>query len=317
MKTCACHDLEINSLKRGDRYDPTHTTSLRNAFVRDLNRRFRRLKASITRAIVDKDCFGLQNNGPVIMADPFPRQFDFPRSADKVDEFMLWLSIQIKKEFLETVVIPQLGQAIESNWTNLYIADSYKRGIIRARVSARKAHYKIPSLSETGGIEASMSLPFHVDRVGLLYTRVFSGLKGITDAMSNQIAQVLAQGMADGDSPAQIARMLRNTVSNGLGASELGKSLGRTVSAEQRARTLARTEIIRAHHQAMVQEYRNWEVENVMVQAEWVTAGYNVCPRCLAHEGKIFTLDAIQNMIPLHPNCRCCMIPVDVTEEVK
>jgi very-short-patch-repair endonuclease len=54
----------------------------------------------------------------------------------------------------------------------------------------------------------------------------------------------------------------------------------------------------------MVQEYRNWGVEGVRVMAEWVTAGDGrVCPLCAPMDGKVFTIDQIENMIPAHPNC--------------
>ena len=34
-----------------------------------------------------------------------------------------------------------------------------------------------------------------------------------------------------------------------------------------------------------------------------------VCPKCEALDGKIFTLDEIEPMIPLHPQCRCIALP--------
>ena len=136
--------------------------------------------------------------------------------------------------------------------------------------------------------------PIHVDRIGLLYTRTFSELKGITQAMDQQISRVLAQGIAEGRNPREIARILNNRVDK----------IGIT-----RARALARTEIIRAHHQATIAEYKQFGVEGVKVKAEWLTAGYGVCPECSDLEGRVFTLDKIEGMIPLHPNCRCVAIP--------
>jgi len=129
--------------------------------------------------------------------------------------------------------------------------------------------------------------------------------------MDTQISRVLAQGMADGDNPRLLARKLIATI-NGTGMGELAitDTLGRFIPAARRAEMLARTEIIRAHHNATIQEYRNWAVEGVKVKAEFVTAGDDrVCDRCAALEREVFTLDRIEGMIPLHPNCRCCAIP--------
>ena len=41
-----------------------------------------------------------------------------------------------------------------------------------------------------------------------------------------------------------------------------------------------------------------------------------VCSQCLALQGKIFSLDEIEPMIPLHPNCRCIALPYieDITK---
>jgi SPP1 gp7 family putative phage head morphogenesis protein len=279
-----------------------------------MNKRFRKIRGIIRKAIVEDDCFGLTKDRSRIIVQV---QFDFPRSQDKVNAFMDWLKRQEDANIIETIRIPQIGRPTEQAWTDVYIRDSYKRGVIRARYELKNAGYDIPSLQETGGIEASMSGPFHADRVGLLYTRTFNGLKGITDAMDNQISQVLAQGLADGDNPRLLAKKLTSTISGPFGDLGITDTLGRFIPAERRAQTLARTEVIRAHHQATIQEYKNWAAERVKVKAEWVTAGYNVCPECAALEGQVFKLTEIENMIPVHPNCRCVAIPLDVTKEYR
>jgi len=150
--------------------------------------------------------------------------------------------------------------------------------------------------------------------VGVLYSRVFEDLRGITTQMDTQISRVLSQGLIDGDGPRLLARKLVGTI-NGTGIGDLGltDTLGRFIPARRRAEILARTEVIRAHHQATVQEYKNWRAENVYVVAEFLTAGDDrVCDRCaaIAAQGKTYTLEEIQNMIPVHPQCRCIALPV-------
>jgi len=108
-----------------------------------------------------------------------------------------------------------------------------------------------------------------------------------------------------------LARKLVSTI-NGTGMGELGitDTLGRFIPAARRAEILARTEIIRAHHLGTIQEYRNQGLFNIVVKAEWKTAGDNrVCTRCASLEGQVFTLDEIEPMIPLHPQCRCIALP--------
>jgi len=305
------HSITVHS-----NVDPTRTTSLRNAFVANSNRRFRELTAAIRKAVAVEDVFGLGQESPETiiiqqLSTPGPGAFAFPRSSDKVRSFMRWLQAQQEAGILQTITLPQLGAGVEAGWTNIYIQDSYKRGVMRARYEMKKAGFDVPTLDATGGIEVSMSTPFHIDRLGLLYTRAFSELKGITAAMDQQISRVLAQGLADGDGPRLLARKIVGTI-NGTGKDVLGltDSLGRFIPAQRRAEIMARTEMIRAHHQATIQEYMNWGVEGVAVKAEFMTAGDNrVCSQCNALEGEIFPLEVAMNIIPVHPQCRCIALP--------
>ena len=303
---------EVLTYQQVQNYDPTHTTGLRNAFARDMKRRFTELEVVIKKAVVGDDCFGLTPKTHTLqMSTPGKEAFAFSRSADKVNEFMKWLQIQIDKGIIEVSKYQQVGSSAESVWTNMYIADSYKRGVIRARYELIKAGYKVPSMEDSGGINVSMMNPFHIDRVGLLFARVFSDLKGITAAMDMQISRVLAQGMADGDGMMLIARKLVATI-NGKGAGELGitDTLGRFIPAKVRAEMLARTEIIRSFADATLVEFRNWGVLGVSAKAEWSTAGDDrVCEKCAPMEGKVFTLDEAEGKIPFHTRCRCCWLP--------
>jgi SPP1 gp7 family putative phage head morphogenesis protein len=307
MQTCEHTKININQ------YDPSRTTGLRNAFARDMAKRFRELIQVIRRAVIEQDCFGLNRN--IIsfqLTPPGNKAFDFPRSSDKVRSFMNWLQQQVDKGLLEIREAPQIGIAAEQAWTNIYIQDSYKRGVIRARYELQKAGFEnIPSIEQTGGINISLNTPVHADRLGLLYTRTFNDLKGITNAMDLQISRVLAQGIADGDNPHLLARKLVSTI-NGTGMGELGitDTLGRFVPATSRADMLARTEIIRAHAEAQLIEYKNWAVEGVALKAEFVTAGdERVCSICESMQGQVFKLEEASGIIPVHPRCRCAWIP--------
>jgi SPP1 gp7 family putative phage head morphogenesis protein len=305
-----CEHTEIININA---YDPSRTTGLRNTFARNMARRFNELIQVIRRAIIGQDCFGL--NRSVIsfqLTPPGNKAFDFTRSSDKVSGFMNWLNEQVEKGMLEVKVIPQIGMAAEQPWTNVYIQDSYKRGVIRARYELQKAGFEnIPSIEQTGGINISLNTPVHADRLGLLYTRTFNDLKGVTNAMDLQISRVLAQGIADGDNPRLIARKLVSTI-NGAKMGELGitDTLGRFIPAQRRADILARTEIIRAHAEAQLIEYQNWAVEGVTLKAEFMTAGdERVCDICGSMQGDVYKLEEASGVIPVHPRCRCIWIP--------
>jgi SPP1 gp7 family putative phage head morphogenesis protein len=291
-------------------YDPTRTTTLRNQFAAEMGRRFRRLRGLVRKAIIQQDCFGLKRNDSLFLVQtdlPRFRQFDFPRSSDKIEAFMEWFREVEGNEILDLADrhrVTQIGRGVEEAWTNLYVQTAYQKGIVRARNELRRAGVDIP-VTETGGeLNVAFNQPFHLDRVGLLYTRVFSDLKGITTAMDTQISRVLAQGIADGKNPIPLADLLVKTISGPVGDLGITDTLGRFIPAERRAKMLARTEIIRAHAQASLQEYKNWGVEGVTAEVEFVTAGDGrVCPICAGMQGRTYSLEQAGNVIPVHPQC--------------
>lgn len=297
-----------------DRRDPTRTTMIRSNYAKEARKRFRNIRALIRDAIVDKDVFGIAGGHEGLQSNVQRKAFDFPRVGQKVDAFMDWLERQVQDEMLELGTRRQIGSSIEKSWQDLYLEDSHKRGIQRANYEMRQAGYPIASIAEQGGLQVVMGLPMHVDRLGVLYTRAFNELKGITNAMDQQISRVLTQGLADGDGPRLIARKLNSTISGkGLGDLGITDSLGRFIPAQRRAEILARTEVIRAHHSGMMQTYKNWGAEGVEVEAEFRTAGDNrVCPDCESLEGTVYSLKEAEGLIPVHPQCRCIVLPVPI-----
>lgn len=300
-----------NVFQRVAKLDPTKTLTLRNAWVNAMKARFNKFRAIVKKAILEDDCFGLIDPTSDIkrivtqeLSTKGRKAFDFSLTSDKVISFMKWLRTQEEDGILELIHMPRMGESLGEPWTNIFVKDSYERGVQRARYELGSAGYAVKSIEETGGIAAAMSNPFHVDRLSSLYLRTYSDLQGITHAMDSQISKVLAQGLADGDNPITLAKKM-NYVISGMGENlGITDSIGRFIPAERRAAMLARTETIRAHAQGTLQEFKVWGAVGVNVEAEWVTAGFNVCPECLklAKEGP-YTIEKAMGMIPAHPNC--------------
>lgn len=314
MCNCQEHTIQVNV----NNYDPTRTTTLRNAFVSQMNKRFDKLAADIGKAIVGDDVFNLitPKTNLAINASPGYHAFDFPTSSAKVEAFMRWVNRQIDNGVLQVNNFAQIGTSIDAAWTNMYIYNGYSRGVNRARQEMIKAGYKIPTIEETGGLRVVMSDMTHMDRVGVAYLRAFNGLKNITTTMDAQISTVLAEALANGDGAYLTARKIRAVIKGG--GAELGiyDTLGRFIPAKRRAEMLARTEIIRAHHLGTIQEYENWGAAGVKVKAEWSTAGDDrVCEQCAGYDGNVYTLEEVRNMIPVHPNCRCMALPTEPIEK--
>ena len=284
--------------------DPTRTLTLRKALVSALNKRFRALKGLVNESVITNDCFGLNITVNEALN---PGEFAFLTDPEKVQQFMEWFKTNITLGVLELSNTEQIGTAVNAFWLNQYLTTSYKKGMQRARTELTKAGYAVPSARS---VSADFNLPIHADRVGLLYTRAYKGLKGITDEVDKQVSGVLAQGMAEGKGPREIAREINGRIDS------IGK---------HRSTLLARTEIIRAHHHATIQEYKNWGAVGVTVLAEWQTAGdsrvcerYNALARKKTKFGNgVYTLDQALGLIPNHPGCRCICLPLDITDNIE
>ena len=287
--------------------DPSETGTIQRTFISEAEKRFGWLSSVIYKAIVEKDILALGRQ--VIELQQYTveeaikrikeRQFDFPRSAQKVDAFMDWLDEMEQSSVLEVIRRPiGIRGTGEEAWTDTFIRSSYAKGIARGKKELKKANYNIPRLATNPDDEVRLSFnqPFHADRVGLIYTRTYNDLKGVTKAMDTQISRELAQGLAEGRGPLDIARAIVDRVDK----------IGTT-----RAKTIARTEVMRAHHSANVAEYKRAGVLGIKVVAEWETAA-DPCPICESlSDGKPFyDIDEIEGLIPAHPNCRCVAVPV-------
>lgn len=292
--------------------DPTKTIPLRNRFARQMRIRFNRVINLIRQAVWREDVFGIEPNShnPFTLArTPGRRAFQFKTSQEKVDAFLDWLENQVAEEILETIPagIRETTGEVRRQWTDQYIHSSYQKGIERARNELIKGGLEIPvfeGLTMDGfllGIEFNKRI--HVDRLGLLYSRTFSELKGITADMDQKISRVLAQGIADGLSPRKLARELNSVIGDDL---SLIDKLGRFIPAKRRAELLARTEIIRAHVEANLMEYKEAGINKV----RWIYGGVRSCEYCEGRNGQEFTLKEAQNLIPAHPQCGCAWSPI-------
>lgn len=172
------------------------------------------------------------------------------------------------------------------------------------------------------------NLPVHESSLRRLYTRTYENLDDITEPTARAIRQELTRGFVEGVNPKEMASRINDRV-DAIGLN--------------RARTLARTEIVNAHSLGTLDRYERLGVRMVTIEAEWLSAGdENVCPICLSLEGRTWTVQeartgtitledgdvrefvpegrSISNFTgqfpvrpPAHPSCRCAFSPVVVS----
>jgi SPP1 gp7 family putative phage head morphogenesis protein len=134
--------------------------------------------------------------------------------------------------------------------------------------------------------QLSASLPLEAVAQAAAQARGYLTRHGTDFARTS--AQLVAQGIAEGRPTEAMVQDLRQR----LGV------------VKSRARTIVRTESLRAYNAASATYYRSRSVELVMYYA---TADDRTCPICTPSAGNIYKLGTIT--VPRHPSCRCYLAP--------
>jgi SPP1 gp7 family putative phage head morphogenesis protein len=287
--------------------DPTHTIGIRTRWLNETDRRFNELKRSITETIKKNDALRLEERnegetgrqgrgvqgllGSLQAALQAAQAFVFTRDDQAINAMMAWLREEEKNNVLEIHQRPDpITGDFGEPWTNTYVRSSYSKGL--AQANAELAAAGAAGVKQT--VQAAFNQPFHIDRLRLVYTRVFTDLEGVTATMNAAIRRELTTGMLEGIGPTEMAKRINDRVDK----------IGVT-----RAKLIARTEAVLAHNQASLGEYERASAiigEEVLVK--WVTAGGNVRPKHVTRRGEIFTQAGYASRIG-EPNCRCSGTP--------
>ena len=201
------------------------------------------------------------------------------RIIDNIEE----LGKNLKKFSIEGATITadgQLQSAILANETSSSLVEA-AAGRKPANVSLGSSWTTLPDEQ----LQAFVGLSGDGSPLGELFATI---PQVTTDAMQ----MALVQGISLGEGPRTVARRVRR-------AADIGR---------YRAETIARTEMIRSAREAQRQLYtQNPAVQGYRRQA---TQDSRVCLACLALSG---TLQATDEIMPSHPNCRCVMVPVTMS----
>jgi len=154
-------------------------------------------------------------------------------------------------------------------------------------------------------------------------------VKEVNNETRKGIRTYISTGIREGKSMDKIARELRPLVGltenqtqsiinyrkllsdkkkfPGLSVSDIDKKVDKYAGKTHRRRTqtIARTETARAQNVGYVQGLENTGVEKVEF-----SAAPGCCDICSAMNKNTYPLDKASAIIPVHPNCRCAMLPV-------
>jgi SPP1 gp7 family putative phage head morphogenesis protein len=229
-------------------------------------------------------------------------RWQFNSTPEKVKAFKTWLKEQLRSE-----LVGKSEQEIWEAYTKLGLQKGAGRAFddtkrpqrVKEQLAGRLDFYQG---SRDEFLRSSFNRPVAVEKVQLLAGRSFDELENITSDMATRMTRSLTDGLVRGAAPREIARDLDDDLGIGL----------------NRARTIARTEIIRAHAEGQLMALEEMGVEEVGVAVEWATAGdEKVCELCAPLEGVVLKIEEAKGLLPRHPNCRCAFLPANVGEDDK
>lgn len=110
------------------------------------------------------------------------------------------------------------------------------------------------------------------------------------DALKNDVNRIMKQALLAHTNPVSQTKLIRDRYNVN----------------EMQARRLVRTESARVMAQQGIDNAKDLGYTKVM----WV-ANTAACSICKPHDGKTYTLNNVEGMIPQHPNCLCSWVAVD------
>lgn len=224
--------------------------------------------------------------------------FSFLSSEEKLNGFAAWLKERVSITVLAKSFLQSVAQQ-QDHWLTQYINKTFLGGM-----GKMFDYLKRPELQESldfyNGtraqfLESAFARPPAVERVKLLASRAFNELQGVTDQMAVQMQRTLVDGFIRGDSPFVIARDLNRNVDD-IGI--------------KRARTIARTEVVRSHNEGALETMEAQGMDKVGVAVEWSTSKLGItkrgnpspCKLCAPLAGAVFTLKEAHGLLPRHPS---------------
>lgn len=147
-----------------------------------------------------------------------------------------------------------------------------------------------------------MSDPYR-RRIAYLRARVFEEMRGLTDQTRTDLARTLADAIASGNSPREVAGLIRN----------------RANVAYSRGMRIARTEINNVHRRAIWDEDEQTNDEGVNTRLLWVSALLPTTRKTHAsRHGRIYTRQEVEDFYARDGNainCRCTQVSILVDDD--
>jgi SPP1 gp7 family putative phage head morphogenesis protein len=263
---------------------------IRRQFEAEVGRRFALLRREIFELIANENVFGMVE-GQTVNA-----RWTFSSATNAIAQFKTWLAARADKLILQKDAAPEA----RGSWIGTHITRAYYKGVEQA---ASYLKGKSDNAGPSSLFGRALRTPVNLKKVELVKARAFAELEGVTKSMEVQLGNILADGLVRGENPLKVARDMTKQV----------KSIEK-----KRARTIARTEMIRAHAEGSLDAMKQLGVQYVGIDVEWTATMIDhdkgifeekVCDKCRALSGMVIPIEKATGLIPRHPNCRCAFVP--------
>lgn len=194
---------------------------------------------------------------------------------NEIESYNEELNLMYGKDYVSTYIS-------EYGWTQQFLRRAYPEKaeiIFNTKVNARSVHRMLSGITIRDSQGRNRTLR--------------SFLESYSKDLAAESEKILIDSIALGDSVERTVRELKN----------LHQSLAR-----HRLETTVRTWHVKAHTDANIDVYKEAEIID---EVQWCAAmDTAVCARCAASDGQVFKLDQLLKKPPIHPRCRCCLLPI-------
>lgn len=239
-------------------------------------------------------------NGPLV----HNQRWKYKSQDEAADAFEKWLSERVASS---------LTSPVEAARWRRYVKRGFETGANRALNDVKrgkgrgaKALRYIDSTRGAGYAEGqretflrtTLGRATAAEKLRALESQALSEVKGLSAEIVTRARRVVVDSL------------IRN-----LSPRELGERLSGVLKVSQgRARTIANTELVRAHAEGQLTAMEELGVEKVGVAVEWSSLK-TACKLCSTLNGVVLTVKEARGMLPRHPNCRCAWTLANVGED--
>jgi SPP1 gp7 family putative phage head morphogenesis protein len=107
----------------------------------------------------------------------------------------------------------------------------------------------------------------------------------------------------------KIIQILKESMDTNMRISDIARHIEKVIGDKTRSMLIARTEVARIHNEGNVQRLKDIGIEKVKFMSS--PEDGRLCKECGKLNGKIIPINKSNNIIPVHPACRCSLVGVE------